>query len=202
MTVDRAADDSGYGPYTVLDLHDLPEDGKGFELEDGWLVEVAAGARHNWIAHRLARILRDALPDDSHMVFDGGEWEISTPSGVRKPDVLVVPRDVARAVIVDEIPKVLPGLDVLLAVEVVSPGSSSERTDRVRKVREYAALGIPEYWIVEHRPSIRILRLRFDPDAGTYFSEPPVASGTVFEAELLRDGGVRIMFDPERLIEF
>ncbi|MFD3743211.1 hypothetical protein [Nocardia sp. NPDC058633] len=46
MTVDRAVGDSGFGPYTVLDLHDLhdlSEDGKGFELEDGWLVEVGAG---------------------------------------------------------------------------------------------------------------------------------------------------------------
>jgi hypothetical protein len=29
-----------FGPYTVLDLHELPEDGKGFELEDGWLIDA------------------------------------------------------------------------------------------------------------------------------------------------------------------
>lgn len=40
MTAWRATSDAGFGPYTVLDLYDLPEDGKGFELEDGWLVEV------------------------------------------------------------------------------------------------------------------------------------------------------------------
>ena len=39
----------GFGPYTILDLHELPDDGKGFELEDGWLIEAAAGARHNWV---------------------------------------------------------------------------------------------------------------------------------------------------------
>lgn len=43
MTAWPAACDAGFGPYTVLDLYELPEDGKGFELEDGWLVEVAAG---------------------------------------------------------------------------------------------------------------------------------------------------------------
>ncbi|WP_405147807.1 Uma2 family endonuclease [Nocardia salmonicida] len=202
MTVDRAVGDSGFGPYTVLDLHDLSEDGKGFELEDGWLVEVAAGARHNWIAHRLAQIVRGALPNDSLVVFDGGEWEISTPSGVRKPDVLVVPRDVARSVIVDEVPKILPGLDVLLVVEVVSPGSGSERTDRVRKVGEYAALGIPEYWIVEHRPGIRVIRLLLDAGAGTYRADPAVGSGSVFDAVLQGDSDVRLSFDPEQLIEF
>ncbi|MFD4430618.1 Uma2 family endonuclease [Nocardia sp. NPDC058497] len=202
MTVDRAAGDSGFGPYTVLDLHDLPEDGKGFELEDGWLVEVAAGARHNWIARRLAEILQAALPDGSLMVFDGGEWEVSTPSGVRKPDIIVVPRDVARAVIVDEVPKLLPGLDLLLAVEVVSPGSGSERTDRVRKVREYAALGVPEYWIVEHRPDIRILRLRLDAETGTYRADPPVGSGALFTAEVQGVNDVRVSFDPAELIDF
>ncbi|MFD6395463.1 Uma2 family endonuclease [Nocardia sp. NPDC060249] len=186
----------------MLDLHGLSEDGKGFELEDGWLVEVAAGARHNWIAHRLAQTVRGALPNDSLVVFDGGEWEISTPSGVRKPDVLVVPRDVARSVIVDEVPKMLPGLDVLLVVEVVSPGSGSERTDRVRKVGEYAALGIPEYWIVEHRPSIRVIRLLLDAGAGTYRADPAVGSGSMFDAVLQGDSDVRLSFDPEQLIEF
>ncbi|MEV6213734.1 Uma2 family endonuclease [Nocardia sp. NPDC051833] len=186
----------------MLDLHDLPEDGKGFELEDGWLVEVAAGARHNWIARRLGGILQDSLPDDTLMVLDGGEWEVSTPTGVRKPDVLIVPRDVARAVIVDEVPKLLPGLDLLLAVEVVSPGSGSERTDRVRKVREYADLGIPEYWIVEHRPDIRLLRLRLDPDTGTYRADPPVSSGALFTAEVPGVDDTRVSFDPAQLIEF
>jgi Putative restriction endonuclease len=38
--------------------------------------------------------------------------------------------------------------------EVISPGSGSERTDRLRKVGEYARLGIPQYWIVEHPPGL------------------------------------------------
>jgi Uma2 family endonuclease len=37
--------------------------------------------------------------------------------------------------------------DVLLAVEVVSPGS--RRTDHVMKRAEYADAGIPHYWIVD-----------------------------------------------------
>ena len=37
-----------FGLYTILDLHELSEDGEGFELEDGWLIEVAASSRHNW----------------------------------------------------------------------------------------------------------------------------------------------------------
>jgi len=36
-----------------------------------------------------------------------------------------------------------------LVVEVVSRGS--KRRDRVQKFEEYAAAGIPEYWIVDHK---------------------------------------------------
>jgi Uma2 family endonuclease len=37
--------------------------------------------------------------------------------------------------------------ELLLVVEIVSPGSAA--VDEVVKVREYAAAGIPRYWVVE-----------------------------------------------------
>jgi hypothetical protein len=68
-----------------LDLHELPE--------DGWLIEVAASSRHNWVLRTLARIIEAAAADagSQAVVCDDGEWEISTPAGVRKPDVFLVP---------------------------------------------------------------------------------------------------------------
>ncbi|MFI7189565.1 Uma2 family endonuclease [Nocardia nova] len=200
MTAEHIGGAVGFGPYTVLDLHDQPEDGKGLELEDGWLIEVAAGARHNYISWRLAGILRNSLSEADVFVCDGGEWEISTPSGVRKPDVFVIPREVARAAIMDETPKLIPGTELLLAAEVVSPGSGSERTDRVRKVREYAALGIPQYWIIEHQPHIRIHRSVLGDDG--YQWEPTVAEGSRFLADIEADNVFRVEFDPAALIEF
>jgi hypothetical protein len=82
-----------FGPYTVLDLHALAEDGKGYELEDGWLIEVAAGSRHNWVLQNLADILRDSSKEAGSpvVVCQGGEWEISTPAGVRKPGIFLIP---------------------------------------------------------------------------------------------------------------
>lgn len=50
----------------------------------------------------------------------------------------------------DESPTVLPGSEVLIAVEVISPGSGSERTDRIRKVMECVPLGTGQYWLLEH----------------------------------------------------
>ena len=41
----------------------------------------------------------------------------------------------------------LPVTDVLLVVEIVSPGS--EAVDTVTKRHEYAAAGIPQYWTVD-----------------------------------------------------
>ena len=202
MSGPSVAHEAGFGPYTVLDLHDLPEDGKGFELEDGWLVEVAGGARHHWVARNVSRILEVAATDAgaSVIVCVGGEWEISTPAGIRKPDVFVIPRGVARAAIIEESPKVIPGREVLLAVEVVSSGSSSERTDRVRKVGEYAAVGIPQYWIVDHQPDPRVLVLRLNEQG--YFAKPTAKAGTLLVTEIKADKPFTVSFDPAALLEF
>jgi Uma2 family endonuclease len=191
-----------FGPYTVLDLHGLPEEGKGFELEDGWLIEVAASARHNWVTRNASRVIEAAATDASTSVIVcvGGEWEISTPAGIRKPDIFVIPRDVARAVIIDESPKVIPGREVLLVVEVVSSGSSSERTDRVRKVGEYAAVGIPQYWIVDHQPHLRVQVLRLGEQE--YIAEPAANAGTLLVTEIKADKPFTVSFDPATLLEF
>jgi Uma2 family endonuclease len=190
-----------FGPYTILDLHELPEDGKGYELEDGWLIEVAASSRHNWALRTVARIIeRAATGAGSQVVCDGGEWEISTPAGVRKPDVFVVPRETARAAIIEESPKLIPGAELYLVAEVISPGSGSERTDRLRKVSEYASLGIPQYWIVEHTPrlSVQVLTLA----AGTYTAAPAVMEGTWLEVEIDADKPFTVSFDPADLLDF
>ena len=193
---------SQFGPYTVLDLHQLPEDGKGFELEDGWLIEVAASSRHNWVLRTLARIIEGAVTaaGSQAVTCDGGEWEISTPSGVRKPDVLVIPREVARAAIIEESPRLIPGTELHLVAEVISPGSGSERTDRLRKVSEYARLGIPQYWIIEHSPRLAIHALTLTD--GAYTAAPPVTEGTTFTAVIDADKPVSITFDPADLLDF
>jgi Uma2 family endonuclease len=191
-----------FGPYTVLDLHELAEDGKGFELEDGWLIEVAASSRHNWALRNLARIIeRAAISAGSPIVVcEGGEWEISTPVGVRKPDVFVISRETARAVILDESPKLIPGGDLYLVAEVISPGSSSERTDRLRKVTEYAGLGIPQYWIVEHspHPSVQVLTMSGD----GYVPGPMVTAAGRLEAEIDADKPFTVTFAPSELLDF
>ena len=85
--------------------------------------------------------------------------------------------------------------------EVISPGSSgSERADRLRKVSEYASLGIPQYWIIEHTPrlSVQVLLL----DGGAYTAAPAVMEGTRLEAEIDADKPFTVSFDPAGLLDF
>ncbi len=200
MRVRGMTEDVGFGPYTILDLHELPEDGKGFEVEDGWLVEVAASSRHNWVLRNLSRIIEDAATRAASAVIvcEGGEWEISTPAGIRKPDVFVIPREIARSVILDETPKVIPGSELLLVAEIISPGSSSERTDRVRKVREYASLGIPQYWIVEHSPDPKVQVLTLG--ANGYLPGAAAVAGTELTADVEAYKPFSVSFDPASLL--
>src|SRR5262249_20914252 len=136
---------------------------------------------------------------DQSFVAGGGEWEISTPAGIRKPDVFVVPTEVARASIVDRSPAVIPGGEVLLAVEVISPGSGSERSDRVRTLKEYAALGIPRYWIAEFAPHPKVQVLVLDEGASTYRIDHVVSAGAQVQADVQADTSFVVAFDPAAL---
>jgi len=196
------ARDVAHGPYTVRDLDALPEGGKGFELEDGWLIELSPSPWHNWAGQRLARILEEAAAEAGAEVFVGvgGEWEIGTPAGIRKPDTFMVPREVARAAIEERSLRQIPGRELLFVAEVVSPGSGSERTDRVRKVSEYAALAVPQYWIVdlEPHPRVRVLELHRD----AYRQVGLTEAGTVVTSVLEADKPVTVTFDPADLARF
>ena len=168
------AHDYGYGPYTVEDLHSLPDRGKSFELVDGWLIELTPSTRHDFIARRLEQILERAAEESGARVYVQAPMDISTPAGARRPDVAVIGASAASDA--RELGLSLyHGADVLLAVEVVSRGSGSEREDRGRKVTEYARAGIAQYWIVdfEPQPGIQVLRL----------AEGRYAAPVIFRAE-------------------
>lgn len=64
------------------------------------------------------------------------------PPTVRDPDLVVVNRSV-----VDRNPSRVDASDIVLAIEIVSPGS--RRTDRVMKSYEYANAGVGYYCIVD-----------------------------------------------------
>ena len=67
----------------------------------------------------------------------------------------------------------LPVTDVLLVAEIVSPGS--EGIDTVTKRIEYAAAGIPQYWVVEQDQPQTVTMHRLDGDRYAVQATMPLA---------------------------
>jgi Uma2 family endonuclease len=126
----------------------LPEDSsRHCELAEGVLIVAPRPAPHHQTAtgHLMADLNRQ-LPDtlaatqDVEVVIDP-----SFPATVRAPDVTVM----SRSLYLSNPPRV-DASEVLLAVEIISPGSRV--TDRITKAAEYANAGIPHYWIIDLTP--------------------------------------------------
>jgi len=86
--------------------------------------------------------------------------------GGRIPDLVVWSKTQADGVW-------LPVADVLLVVEIVSPGS--EGADTVTKWNEYAAAGIPQYWAVGQDPVQTVTMHRLDGDRYAVQAAMPLA---------------------------
>ncbi|GAA4240472.1 Uma2 family endonuclease [Actinomadura meridiana] len=184
-----------HGPYTLYDLDALPEDGRRYELADGWLSELPGDLWHDHAAAQLKAVLKEAASQaDADVHIAGAPQDVTTPAGVRKPDVFAVTRDTARAAL-ERRTRTYYGPDLILVAEIVTPRTGSERTDRVRKVDEYAATGIPHYWLVdlEPRPTITLLELA----DGQYELTGKARSGET----VTLDHPYPMTFDPARLSE-
>jgi Uma2 family endonuclease len=146
-------------PLTVADYVALGEDPEGarYELQDGNLVMAASPIpRHQRCLLRLGGRLEAQLPRALDLFPDiDVDLQLvnsTQPGTVRRPDLAVVTR--AGFERREREGGVLGASEVVLAVEIVSPGS--ERTDHTIKHLEYADAGIPHYWLVDisDRPSL------------------------------------------------
>ncbi len=128
--------------WTVDDLDELPDDGYRYELIDGaLLVSPPPELLHQYLTGRLVAMLSMQLPESYRAAPAPGLY--FDKRNYRNPDVVVFRRERLAG------GRLGPD-DVLLAVEVVSPGSV--RMDRVAKPAQYAAGGIPHLWRVELDP--------------------------------------------------
>ncbi|RZQ64932.1 Uma2 family endonuclease [Amycolatopsis suaedae] len=168
---------------TSLEFLELPEDRSArLELQEGVLITAPRPPLgHQYAELELALQLRTQLPRDLIALTElDVDLELGEPPTIRVPDVLVVPRTAARD------GGLLRAASVLLAVEIMSPGS--RRTDRVTKPSEYADAQIPNYWLVDldDRPSLTAFHLA-EPFG---YQESPSATGrytTTEPAELTVD---------------
>jgi Uma2 family endonuclease len=146
--------------WTVADLAALPGDGVRRELIDGALhVPPSPTSVHQVIAMRLGVALEQTCPD--HLFVSQSNDVQLSQRRLFIPDVLVTTFEAARrrdgSFTADE---------VVLAVEIVSPGSQS--MDRVLKPALYAKAGIPHYWLIETDGGITVQTHRLDGTAGVF----------------------------------
>jgi Uma2 family endonuclease len=155
---------------TAEEFESLPENPRR-ELVDGVVhLMPAATPRHQWVKDELRSVLRQLQP--AHLVtHTEGQVRIG-PLHYRIPDIVVVTKDAFAR----NAGSYLPPEEVLLAVEVVSPGT--EQQDRETKPNEYAKTGIPNFWRVETDPTITIITHALA-NSGIYVVSGSHSSGVV-----------------------
>jgi Uma2 family endonuclease len=129
-------------PISIEEFDGLaPDSSHRLEIEDGRLLVMNRRAgRHLKAAQRLVSYLNDQLPDELEAIVEF-EAELTGPSPRRIPDVVVCTEESGDQVRVR-------ADQILLAVEIVSPGESAAR-DYIKKPAEYAANGIPTTWVID-----------------------------------------------------
>ncbi|MFI8079241.1 Uma2 family endonuclease [Kitasatospora sp. NPDC086009] len=133
-------------------LPQIPGIGK-VEIADGEIVMMMSPVkRHELAVIRLARQLNAQLPNThpGYIAHGGADLEDVGLGRLRNPDLMVFP----EAALDDEGRALLPH-EILLVAEIVS--KSNPENDYHGKVRDYAAMGIPLYLLVDPRKGTGIV---------------------------------------------
>ncbi|MGH3871706.1 MAG: Uma2 family endonuclease [Pseudonocardiaceae bacterium] len=152
------------------------------ELQEGNLVMSPSPAPDHMIVMRKLLIQLDAqLPAGLQVIPDiDVDLELAPrgkPGFVRRPDLIVVPDAAVERVRRDG--GILRACEVLVVVEIVSPGS--QRTDHVIKRGEYADAGIPHYWIVDVDPPVTLIDCHLAAEFG--YQDPGPVTGRFVTTE-------------------
>jgi Uma2 family endonuclease len=152
-------------PATEADLLALPDEGRGYELIDGLLVEKHAGFHHG----RAQLRLRDPLAPYDRRAGSGGRpggWWFLAEQLVRFDAGQTLRPDVAGW-LRERLPEPPKDADAVVQVrpdwvaEIISPTNAGN--DLVKKRRIYHKHGVPHYWIVDPRDETLTV-MRWTPD--------------------------------------
>ncbi|HEY2670034.1 MAG TPA: Uma2 family endonuclease [Rugosimonospora sp.] len=153
-------------PLTADEYGRLPiPEGVRIELWNGSL-DISAAAQMGWHSQTARRICN--LFIDEHRLAYQEVGVVPGPRAVRTPDVTRFRPEVRPHSRGSQ----FPATDVDLVAEVVSP--ESRERDRVVEPLEYAAAGIPEFWLVEEDEAdaddaiVNIFRLTIVPTGHAY----------------------------------
>ncbi|MEU1460245.1 Uma2 family endonuclease [Streptomyces sp. NPDC005727] len=113
------------------------------EISDGQLVMMMSPRpRHQYTAKLISRQLDEQLPE-GFFAFEATDTDDEALGKLRIPDILVCPSEAMQT---DD---PLDPREIILAIEIVSP--SNPGNDYENKTRDYPAMGIPHYLIIDPR---------------------------------------------------
>ena len=134
-------------PLTIADWDAMPyRDGNRYEIIEGELfVSCSPGLTHQRVVSNLfAAFVIFLQKNPIAEILTNVGIILSESSGVI-PDIVVVLNEQRDTIITGDR---LTGPPALI-IEIISPGSTNTRRDRVDKLRLYSKHGVAEYWIVD-----------------------------------------------------
>lgn len=164
-----------FGPYTWRDFIELDEDDPR-ELLDGYLVEIEVPTltHERIVADLISSLLQWARPRKAGLVLGSGFKVRINDRRAWMPDLQFYRTGNSPADQEQGLERGHPDL----VVEVISPSSSSN--DRVQKRHDYAAIGVPEYWLID--PKDRTLERQVLRE-GAYLIVEPIGGDVIFRPE-------------------
>ena len=164
-------------PWTLADLHWLPDDEKRYEIVDGSLAVTPPPALPHFRATTFLRRLLDAQAPDGLIVGENVGTAIDRDE--RRTTLLVPDLTILQLSAVDRQDRALRPDEVVAVIEVLSPDSGGH--DQITKRRLYARARIGHYWIVD--PKQRTLTvLRHDGGVG-YEEVAVVKPGSTWQTD-------------------
>ena len=145
-------------PLTIADWDAMPYgDGNRYEIIEGeLLVSTSPGLTHQMVSDNFIFLIRSFLRTNPiGTVVSTPGLILSNFSGVI-PDLVFFSHEQRDKIVKDDRLHGPPAL----VVEILSPGSTNIRRDRVAKLQLYAKHGVPEYWIID--PKIMTLERYVD----------------------------------------
>jgi Uma2 family endonuclease len=134
-------------PLTIADWDAMPYDEwNRYEIIEGELfVSCSPGLTHQMVLSNLLFLIRRFLENNrTGTVVPTPGLILSNFSGVI-PDLVFFSREQRDIIVKDNRLHGPPAL----VVEIVSPGSTNIRRDRIVKLQLYAKHGVPEYWLID-----------------------------------------------------
>lgn len=131
---------------TVADLDVMPDDSNRYELIEGeLLVSRAPGITHQFISGNIFSAIRRYLDQNPIGAVVATPGVIFDDFNSLIPDLIFMPHEQRDEIVAGEHLRGAPAL----VIEILSPGPTNTRRDRVSKRQVYGKHGVQEYWIVD-----------------------------------------------------